>query len=283
MLTQPPTHGAYGLRITGLSDAERHLHRVPSEWPELNVQLAEARDGAEVRPPGTIRIGELDAELWLAEAGCIELKREPLQVTFATRAPLTPDAILHPFLGLPATIAGRWLGRISLHGGAFIRSGRALALLGKREAGKSATLARLLGAGHQVLSDDVLVVSGTTLFAGPRSIDLREEAAADVGGDPLGVVGNRERWRLRPDEGPPAVELAGLIVLDWGERLALEPLGAEARLRQLIDSSALVPDESCATALLELSALPAWRFTRPRRASGVASSVEWLLERLPEL
>ena len=272
--------GAYGLRITGLEDAERHLAQVPATWPEFRLDFEQPAADRKPQAPGTIHIDDSHAELWLAEAGCIELRRDPLSVSFATAAPLSADAILHPFLGLPAAIANRWLGRIALHGGAFAHAGHAWALLGEREAGKSGTLAHLLQRGHHVLSDDVLIVDRTTLFAGPRSIDLREDAAAEVGGEPLGVVGNRSRWRLRPAPGPAALPLGGLIELSWGDGPSIEPLNTESRLRLIISSCALTPDPGVAAALLEVAALPGWRLTRRRRLSELAGAIDLLL---PEL
>jgi hypothetical protein len=272
--------GAYGLRITGLGSADRHLPEVPASWPELHLDQTSLVGDREPEPPGTIRIEPDRAELWLAEAGRILVQREPLTVSFATVTPLSADAVLHPFLGLPAAIANRWLGRISLHGGAFAYRDRAWALLGNREAGKSATLGTLLKAGHHILSDDILVLAGTQLFAGPRSIDLRADAGASVGGEALGVVGNRARWRLRPAAGPPAMPLGGLISLEWAQDQMIEPMDTEARLRQLIGSSALRPEASSAARLLELAALPAWRFARRHSLADIGRSIELLLATL---
>ena len=41
-------------------------------------------------------------------------------------------------------------------------------------------------------ADDLLVLDGRTTFVGPRSIDLREDAAAQLGaGEAIGVTGAR--------------------------------------------------------------------------------------------
>jgi hypothetical protein len=275
--------GAYGFRITGVPGLEHHLPQVPADWPELRLATEAVTDpepeGAQ--PPGTIWIGEDSAELWLAEAGCVSLTRQPLSIRFATRAPLTPDAILHPFLALPAVIANRWHGRISLHGGAFLHDGVAWAVLGDREAGKSTTLGLLLRGGEQILADDIVVAEGASTFAGPRAVDLREDTAAQVGGEALGVVGNRSRWRMRPDVGPAQAPLGGLIELAWGERVAIEPLGPRQRLQRLIASAALIPAPAAATALLDLAGLPGLRFVRPRRLTGARDAVVRLLQDLP--
>lgn len=256
-------HGAYGLRITGPADLEEHLVRVPLDWPELRLAIARPDQAAEQRPAGTMRIGEERAELWLAD-GMITLQRRPLEVRFATHSRLSTDAILHPFLGLPAVIANQWLGRLALHAAGFVCDEGAYALLGPREAGKSSTLAALLRLGCRALTDDVLVVEQERAFAGPRSVDVREDVAPQLGGVPLGVLGSRKRWRLHPPAAPAVVPLSGLIVLAWGEHEVLEPLEAELRLQTLVSSLALVPGEASAPAILPLLALPAWRFTRRR-------------------
>jgi hypothetical protein len=212
--------------------------------------------------PGAIDFSDDHAAVWLIGGDRIEVEREPLVVRFTTREPLSVDAVLHPYLGLPAALASHWLGRITLHGGAFVYGGRGWGLLGQREAGKSALLSQMFLLGHDVLADDVLVIDGTTVYAGPRSIDLREEAAGVIGGEALGVIGARPRWRLRPPASEPSVPLGGFLLLEWGESM-IEELDLGARLEALSANSALgrVPDSGAG--MLDLIALPAWRFRRP--------------------
>lgn len=123
------------------------------------------------------------------------------------------------------------------------------------------------------------MVDATTAFSGPRSVDLREDAA-HLGGQALGFVGNRPRWRLRPGDAPAAAPLGGLIRLDWGDSALIEPLAAEERLHTLVNGSALPPGEREALGLLELAALPAWRFVRPRNPAQLEKLTEELLAAL---
>ena len=117
---------------------------------------------------------------------------------FEVPHPVRPDELVHPYLAPAAAVIGRWLGRESVHAGAIAVDGRALGVVGARGAGKSSTLAGWALDGGEVLCDDLLVLDGRTTFVGPRSIDLREDAAAQLGaGEPIGVTGARERWRLR--------------------------------------------------------------------------------------
>ena len=104
---------------------------------------------------------------------------------------------MHPYLAPVALVMARWLGREGFHGGGIVAGGGVWGVLGDKTAGKSTTLAWLAREGVGVVSDDVLVIDGGTALAGPRSVDLREEAAERLGvGEPMGRVGQRERWRF---------------------------------------------------------------------------------------
>ena len=95
---------------------------------------------------------------------------------------------------------------------------RALGVVGTREAGKSSTLAWLALAGTEVLCDDLLVIDGRSTFTGPRSIDLREDAAERLGaGEAIGVTGARERGRLRLAPAGDRRVLAGFVFLARGD------------------------------------------------------------------
>jgi len=260
---QPGTApGVYGMRITGIPEQTPGLMPVPSSWPKMHIELQNGT-AARAEPPGTVRFSADEGEVWLPGGDRIELRRSPLTVRFATHEPLREEALLHPLLGLPAAIANHWLGRQPLHGGAFVHEARAWALLGVRGAGKSATLGCLLRNGHAIVTDDVLIVDGTSVVAGPRFVDLRPDAARLFGGEPVGLLGSRRRWRLRPDAVPASMHLAGFAVLEWGKSTILEPLDPATRLRTLIANSVFRPNRAAAGALLELAALPAWRFVRP--------------------
>jgi hypothetical protein len=135
--------------------------------------------------------------------------------------------LVHPHLAPGAAVLARWLGRETLHAGAVLAGGGAWAMLGDRESGKSSTLDWLAAHGHPVLADDLLVLDGSDVLAGPRCIDLRADAAQRLGaGEPLGVVGTRERWRLRLGPLASSAPLRGWGILDWGDDVAVEPVRA---------------------------------------------------------
>lgn len=273
--------GAYGFRITGLESSDAYLTHVPGDWPELKIEH-ERGVAQDPEPPGTVRGGDDWASLWIPDGGQARLMRDPLRVKFTTRTRLSEDAIIHPYLGLPAAIASHWLGRLSLHAGAFVHDDRAWILLGDREAGKSATLAELSRRGIPVLTDDIVIVCNGSVFAGPRSVDLRAEAAEHVGGEPLGIIGNRPRWRVRPEPTMAKLQIGGVIRLAWGEPPRLESLDAKARLQVLAESSAIPPVEATAVELLGLAALPGWRFVRGVRIDELALRTDQLLAELSQ-
>lgn len=261
-----PAIGAYGLRLAGV--AGDHLQAAEPGWPLVHVTRERGRsegDGDEV--------GERRALVRLRSGGEIVLEREPLRACFRTPTPLPDADLVHPFLAPAAAVLNRWLGRESLHAGAVVVGGKAWGLLGDREAGKSSLLAALALAGVPVLSDDVVVTDGAVAYAGPRTLDLRADAAAQLGvGEPLGVVGARERWRLRLPDVDPAPSLAGWVVLSWGPRVAVEPFPTEERLALLAAQRAVRVPPRDPGQLLRLVALPAVRLVRPRSWSGLRDS-----------
>ena len=185
--------GAYGLRIAGIPDGASLLAAAEPGWPAVEI---------------AVEVGELDAEaeyldegralLRLRTGGWIELQRNPGSARFVVPAPLSTDELVHPFLAPAAAVFAHWHGREGLHGGGLAVGGTAWGVIGDRLGGKSSLLAALAAGGTDVVCDDVLVLAGREAFSGPRTIDLREDAAAALGvGEEIGVAGARERWRLQ--------------------------------------------------------------------------------------
>lgn len=253
--------GAYGFRLSGVDGATRFLARVEPEWPKLD--LFAVTDG--VPAPPHDRVLDDRAELVLRSGGWVELDRDRSRATYHLHERPRDGDLLHPYLAPVAALAARWLGRESFHAGAVVVDGVAWAILGDKEAGKSSTLAHLALTGHTVLSDDVLVLHERSVFAGPRCIDLRAEPARRLGaGEPLGVVGMRERFRLELGPAPPVVPLAGFVTLGWGDELAIEHVRGSQRLLTLIPHRALLLETNAPADLLELSSLPFLQVRRPR-------------------
>jgi hypothetical protein len=252
--------GCYGFALAGVGGAESLLVDAPAGWPLLELRHAPPGPGA----PELDTLGPDRAELPL-HGGWVTIEREPARATF--RLPAAPPSrdLVHPYLAPAAAVAARWAGRETFHAGAVIVDGGAWAVLGDKESGKSTTLAHLALAGYDVVADDLLVVAGDGVLAGPRCIDLREGAAKHLGaGEPLGVVGVRERWRLLLGPVPPSVPLRGWITLAWDDEVAVDALRGPERLLALLPFRSVqlvpgVPEE-----LVDLSSLPVLRLRRPR-------------------
>jgi hypothetical protein len=172
-----------------------------------------------------------------------------------------------------------------MHAGAFAVNGRALGIVGTRESGKSSTLAWMAREGVDVLCDDMLIVDGDRPFAGPRSIDLRADAARRLeAGEAIGVTGARERWRLPlgpAEDGATAsggTKLVGWVFLAWGDETAARPLPARERIPRIAVERGLRLPPVRPDSLLELAELPAWELSRPPDWASLPRAADLLLE-----
>lgn len=270
--------GAYGLRLSGVDAALRLLVAAGEDWPafELVASVGGAR-------PEVQWVRRDSALLRLQAGGQVEIDRLRGRAVFTL--PERPGAaeLVHPYLASAAGIAAHWMGRESFHAGAIALDGGAWAVLGDKGEGKSSLLALLALQGHCIVSDDVLVLDGRGgVLAGPRTIDLRAEAAARLDcGEPLGVVGLRERWRLTLPATRPVLPLRGFVTLAWGEGPAVSRVPPAGRLGRLIDQrlTALLPPPD-PRALIELGTLPMLELRRPREWDAAADAASRLLEAL---
>jgi hypothetical protein len=250
-----------------LVDADPH-------WPTLSLFTSVAE--AEVREE---RLSEMFAHLNLKTGGSVSIDRTDARADFVVSRPLSDEELIHPYFAPVAAVIAHWHRRQCFHAGAFIGGDGAWALVGDREAGKSSLLAWLARRGHPVLSDDIVVIEDSHAFAGPRSIDLREEAAArfDLARE-LGVVGARPRWRLGLPDVAGRVPFLGWIFLSWGHAVAAEPLSGSQRLVRLLGHRTLriVPPDPAAH--LALAGLPGWELRRPKDWQLVDETGERLLD-----
>jgi hypothetical protein len=269
----PFPYGAYGLRLGGIPDAASVLGAAELAWPAVEI---------------AVEVGDLDADsefldddrarLRLRTGGWIELERDPGRACFVVPAPLSTDELVHPFLAPAAAVFAHWYGREGLHGGALAIGSTAWGVVGDRLGGKSSLLAALATGGTDVVCDDVLVLAGREAFSGPRTIDLREDAAAALGvGEEIGVIGARERWRLQLPQLARPLSIGGWVFTDWGDDLQLEHLAASETLVRLYRNRSITVPPRNPEALLQLSALPAWELRRPRSWAAVPATLELLL------
>jgi hypothetical protein len=271
-----PSRGAYGLRLHGVATPSL-LVEAAADWPELTISHA-VGDGA----IGEERVTADRAELRLRAGGRLDIDRAERRALFTVPRALRDDELVHPYLAPAAAIVQRWHGRESLHAGAFLAGAGAWALLGERESGKSSTLACLSKAGHEIVTDDMLILDRGGVFFGPRSVDLRREAADHLGtGAALGMTGARERWRLDVGGGSSTpAPLVGCVFLEWGDRLELVGLSGSERLERLFVHRGvrLLPTDPAA--LLEVAGLDGFELRRPPGWDSLDDAVELLLDRL---
>ncbi|MDX6408859.1 MAG: hypothetical protein QOE13_1930 [Gaiellaceae bacterium] len=251
--------GAYGLRITGL-DAGAMLVPAEPDWPQLRIEVS-----IEDSPLAEERITDDRADLQLRAGGRLEVDREEGLARFVVPRPMTDHELLHPGLAPAAVVMSHWLDRPCFHAGAFVARDGVWAVAGARESGKSSTLAWLALNKHPIVADDILVLDNSGgAYAGPRSIDLREETADRLGaGEPLGQVGTRSRWRVSLLPLPTKLPFRGWFFLEWGDALEVRRLPASDCLSLLLRQRAARIRPLSPASLLELAALPAWELRRP--------------------
>jgi hypothetical protein len=218
-------------------------------------------------------------EFVLNTGGWVEIDRVEPRAVFHLPAPVDDGALVHPYLAPVAALTARWFDRESFHAGAVVLAGGAWALVGDKGAGKSSTLAHLYLTGHDVVTDDMLIVDEGCALAGPRCLDLRAETAARLElGTPLGVIGDRERWRMQLGRLAPRVPLHGWIVLGWHDRTEVTAVQGAERLAVLGRHRAVRLPPTRPEVLLELSSLPVLELRRPHRWDALAEAAERLLD-----
>jgi hypothetical protein len=260
-----------------VEDAAALLVDAPETWPRLAILRAAAVEP----PPRQDIVGAREARLPIAGGGWMHVERDFARVRFHLTERRNDGDLVHPYLAPAAALFARWAGRESFHAGALLVDGGAWGVLGDKEDGKSTLLAWFALAGHDVLSDDLLVLADGAVAAGPRCLDLRGASARQLGvGEPLGVVGARARWRVRLGPVPSHAPLRGWITLAWGDETAVTPLRGSERLLALTPHRSVQLTPPSPAALIALSSLPVLRFTRPRRWDALGDSGHRLLDAL---
>lgn len=210
------------------------------------------------------------------------MERRSKETTFVLTSTSSAEALFHPLLGFTAVVAARWRGLLSFHAGAFELCGRAWGILGDKNTGKSSLLAALSRLGNPIIADDVLILEDGCCLAGPRCVDLRTSSAPYFPKcRSLGVIGKRERWRLRLDPVRPMVPMAGWITLEWGTT-NLAPMAWADRIDALKRNFAILLPPADPAGLLEVSAWPMLRFSRERDLEGLDHAAASLCRMLEE-
>jgi hypothetical protein len=275
-MTAPHARGAYGFALRAERPIGRWLNPAPPGWPALTVtDCADAL--AVAATAGSDVTWTVDGARVRIDAGGgwrVALDLDAMTATFRG-IPIDAPEFVHPGLAAAAAIAARALGRSAFHAGGFVVDSVAWGVIGAREAGKTTLLAALAAAGAPIVADDLLVVEGTRVFAGPRCLDLRGDVPAQL---PVTQVRDGQRRRLTLPPAAADYPLAGWLFLDWGAAVGLDRLDMSQRLRALAParSWAVVGDD--AAPLLDAATLPGWRLRRPRRLADLPRVVELLLD-----
>jgi hypothetical protein len=273
MPESPGLLGAYGLRLSGIAGAEGVLVRADPNWPAIEMVVRRGALDADAE-----YLDDDRARLRLRTGGWIDLDREEGRAVFTVPSPLSPEELIHPFLAPVAAVSAHWHGRESLHGGGLAHDGSVWGVIGGRLGGKSSLLAALALRGVDIVCDDVLVLEGIQAFAGPRTVDLRRDAAAALqAGENIGLAGARERWRLKLGPLDRRLSIAGWIFAAWADKVEMRRLPVADVLTRLLANRAInVPPED-PEALLQLGALPAWELRRPRSWAAMPDALDRLL------
>ena len=271
--TEEDVSAAYGLRLRGLR-ATDSPNGAPAGWEEWEVRRVVA-PGCEL-DSREMTVWDDRALIPIPGVGRITVDRSAHQIVFVTVRALTDDAILHPGLVPAAAVVNWWKGRACVHASAVLAGGGAWALLADRGGGKSTTAALLAERGHALFTDDMLIVEGTRCFAGPESVDLREDVSERIGGTYLGRIGHRDRWRRSFPGGAAEAPLAGVVELAWaddGPHLVPLDLGARMELAVRHASMPIAGGQ-----LLALAGPPGFRLSRPRSLDAAPAAVALLAD-----
>jgi len=267
-----PALGAYGLRITGIAEPQLLNAGVPRHWPPVRFEQRTGSAYAEVS------VDDDRAVFPCGTAGVVTADRATSTVTVTAPAPVTADELAHPYLAWTASAFARWYGWEAYHAGGIVAGDGVWGVTGDRGTGKSTLLAKFALQGGGVVSDDLLVLAAGNALAGPRCVDLRAEAARELGaGRPVAAEG-RERLRVPLGAVPAELPLAGWVLLAWGEHLELRRVPGTEALVRLGAQRMMQLHEVRPSGLLDQIGLPVWELVRPRDFAVLPASTELLTQ-----
>ena len=165
-------------------------------------------------------------------------------ITVFPVAGVADDILRLPILGLVLSTVLAQRGLPVLHASALRVGNGAVAFIGNKRFGKSTMAATLLGRGHPVVSDDVVVLdprepSGWSVRPGPFGIKLWPDAIDRLGIEdaahyPLYEGATKRILRTRGRHVAEPVPLQRIYVLGRGEQVRIEPIAASDGLIELM-------------------------------------------------
>lgn len=272
----------YGLTVTGLgAEAYDFGARPASDGaatdPTLHVRQTRLSPGQNHERQEVLTDDEAQAPL--IDSSWLSIERWPVPcATFALGKPVRTAELLHPWLVPAAATVNMWHGRRVFHGGLVSDGSRALAVVGDKEAGKSSILA--CASSHPdlyVMADDLVVVEGTRVHAGPSSIDLRAPSLPHLPAGANGrLVRDGTRTRLLVRHGPATAEFVGIVILAWSPEVHLHGIAPHARLGALLPHTMIGTLPLGRSGLLDVVRYPTWRLGRPRDWSYMPPAIDHL-------
>jgi hypothetical protein len=173
-------------------------------------------------------------------------------------------------------------GRIPLHAAGVMCQETALLLTGPSGAGKSTLSLAAMRRGLRILSDDTVYIQmlpRLRIWGLPRPVHVFPADAPGFTGETRLRAGKLKAAVPAPAwPGPPVAERAAVVLLERGERIALEPIEpqvAAAALSRLEPGFDLLARES-AEAIAAVTAPGAWRLTLTRDPD---AAIDALVER----
>lgn len=276
MAGTPGATGAYGFRITGVEIGTPPLNEVAPDAPEITVIVERSKDSATHKEVSDSRV-----VLPLVGGGEARMITDPPGAVLATPQPITPAAVAHPYLAPVAAVHAHWRNWLPIHAGGIVLPSGVWGVTGPRSSGKSSFVAACALRRIPVVADDLLVLDDARVHPGPRSVDLRPDAARQLGtGVDMGILGMRERWRV---EIPPVGALppfAGWIFLTWGPEVWIGEVPVRDRVSRLRSKNAVPGLAPLPAAFLRAAAMPCFTLHRPREWARLDSAIDLLMNRL---
>lgn len=270
--------GVYGFRLEGLEPSPHMVVTVSSHAPHLVIARSQN---------GWSQFGTPDVVQELLDDGHMAVFKSSDLYVFSLATHVSDDELLHPWIVPAICHRASELGRIVLHGGVLACDGLAIAVIGDREAGKStlmasAARARFAERGNgapavEVLADDLVVLDGDTVYAGPRCLDLRPSSAPMFPDVQLHPSRNDSRFRVYLPQCSGHAKLAGFVMLSWGSDLSIQQIPVVRRISLLADYMSVGRKRRDYDAVLELAAKPVWLLQRPKDPDLLGATLELLV------
>ncbi len=254
---------------------------------ERVVWLGEHRKG-----DAAVRVGERGDELvveWEG-LGTLVASRDGARHAFTPASGLDPEGARKIERGVVRALVRHLQGRLTLHGSAVVVDGRAVVCVGPSGAGKSTLAAMLVGAGGELLADDMAAIevpgdAGAPVVVAPSedTFSLDDTSLEATGLRAPDVVNWEGKWLVPSAKiARSPAPLAAVLALRFdGEAPVVKPLRGLGVLAALVPCVPRFPTESVERHARELDQLEALarrglvaELSRPRRIESARDTVE---------